>query len=257
MAFPLFNSIDLNTSNYITTEVEYRTIPNREINLEPISRKPGKKYISNEFGERRIKIIGFIIGSSTSDLQTKIDDLNTGITRVSSGTLSFDSSRSITATLASLTISDPQYSQTMVPFEMEFVAAAPFFEGTQQTANTTVVNAATSKTITTTISGSVFAEPNITFTATAGAGYTTTSGITVTYSPTSEYVTWSGGANFLAKGSSVQFDYANLRILQDATEVNSAGAFSRWEPGSTTFVVAFGGATQGGVLSLVYKPRYL
>jgi len=257
MAYPTFGSFSLNDSNYICQNVEYRTIPNREISLEPISRKPGKKYLSNEFGERRIKLSGFIIGSSASDLQTKIDSLHTSVTRVSSGTLAFDATRSITATLSSLVIIDPQYSQTMVPFEMEFVAAAPFFEGTQLTANTTVANAVTTKTITTTISGSVFAEPTFTFTATAGSGYTTTSGITVTYSPTSEYVTWSGGANFLPKGGSVQFDYANLLILQSGVEVNSAGAFSRWEPGSTTVSVAFGGSTQGGTLALVYKPRYL
>jgi len=237
--------------------VEYRTIPNREITLEPISRKPGKKFLSNEFGERRIKLSGFVIGSSASDLQDKIDSINNYITRQSSGTLAFDATRSITATLSNLVIADPQYSQTMVPFEMEFVAAASFFEGTQQTANTTVANATTSKTITTTISGSVFAEPTFTFTATAGSGATTTSGISVAYSATSEYTTWSGGGAYLQKGSAVQFDYANMRILLNGTESNSAGAFFRWEPGSTTIVVTFAGATQGGVLALAYKPRYL
>jgi hypothetical protein len=240
MAYPIYDSFSLQDSNFVTTDIEYRTIPSREISLEAISRKPGKKFVSTEFGERKIRLSGFILGSSATDLQTNIDNFHQNVTRKSTGVLSFDATRSINATVSVVSITDPQYSQTMVPFEVEFTAASPFYEGTQQTAVTSVAEGTSSKTISTTISGSVFAEPTITYYSAGIPGQSTTIyKMTVTYSPTSEYVTWSGGDNTLARGDMVQFDYANQRILEGSTDIQAEGAFSRFEPGSTNIVVDF------------------
>jgi len=253
----MFDSFELQTTAYIVTNIEYRTIPVRELSLESISRKPGKKFLSTEFGERKINMSGFVIGTSASDLQTNIDNFHSNVTRKTTGVLAFDATRSINATVSNVVISDPQYSQTMVPFEIEFTAASPFYEGTQLTANTTVASGSTSNAITTTISGSIFAEPTFTFTPVGSSGSTTTSGIRVTYGPSSEHVTWSGGNHTLAYGTAVQFDYANLKILEGSTEIAAEGSYSRWEPGSTTITTTFSGRMQGGTLALVYKPRYL
>jgi hypothetical protein len=252
----MFDSFELQTSNYIVSNIEYRTIPTREIALESISRRSGKKMLSTDFGERKIKMSGFVLGTSASNLQTNIDTFHLNVTRKTSGTLAFDATRSITATISTVAISDPQYSQTMVPFEIEFIAASPFYEGVQQTANTTVATGTGIKTITTTISGSVYAEPSITFTATAGSGDTTTKSIGILYSPTAEQTTWSGSV-VLPKGSAIQFDNANYRILNNTTEVAPIGSFPRWEPGSTTFYIYFYGGTQGGTVALTYYPRFL
>ena len=257
MAYPTYGGFSLQTDDYIVADIEYRTAPTREISLESISRKPGKKFLSTEFGERKIKMSGFILGTSATVLQTNIDSFHENVTSKTTGVLAFDATRSISATVSSVTITDPQYSQTIVPFEIEFIAADPFYEGAEQTAVTTVASGNSSKAITTTISGSVFAEPTFTFTSNGSSGYTTTSGIKVEYETTGEYVTWSGGNNTLAYGSSVQFDYKNLKILEDTTEIEAEGSYSRWEPGSTTITTTFSGTTQGGTLALVYKPRYL
>lgn len=239
MSYPTYDGFDMNTADYIVTNLEYRTIPTREISLEPISRKPGKKFLSTEFGERKIKMSGFILGDSATDLQNNIDTFHQYVTRKATGVLVFDATRSIAATVSSVAISDPQYSQTIVPFEVEFIAAAPFFEGTEQTVQVSLPEGTGSQTISTTISGSVFAEPTVTYYSAGVPGQMSSIyKISVTYNPTSEYVTWSGGDNTLARNTTVQFDYANQKILEDTTEIEAEGAFSRFEPGSTDIVIA-------------------
>jgi len=164
--------------------------------------------------------------------------------------------------VASVSVEEPHYTQSMVPFEIEFIAAEPFWKGAQQTVSLTVTSGSATqpitKTVTLTISGSVYAEPSIVYTAPGSTGSTTTSGIQVVYNPTGEKVTWSGTSNAtLAYGNFVKFDYANQLILEGSTEIEATGVYSRWEPGETTFVTTFSGSQQGGTLNFIYRPRYL
>lgn len=260
MANPTFGTFSLQDDNYITTDVEYRTIPARDIVLQDIARKPGKKVISQEFAERHIRIAGWILGDSSSDLIDKIDSLHNNVTRKTAGNLTIDTDRNIETFVASVSITDPHYTQTAVPFQVEFVAAEPFFRGTQQTATITVPSGTGEPhtlTTTITISGSVFAEPSIVYNAPGGSGVTTTSGIIIEYGPTSETVTWSGGNASLAYGNFAKFDYANQVLLEGSSVVDPFGVFSRWEPGSTNFTVTFSGQAQGGTIDFIYRPRYL
>lgn len=257
-----FNTFSLSDSVFITSSVSYRTIPARDIVLENIARKPGKKLISEEFAERHIKLAGWILGSNASNLITQIDSLHSNVTRKTSGTLSIDSGREIEAIVATVNIDEPHYTQSMVPFEIEFIAAEPFWKGAQQTVSLAVTSGSATqpitKTVTLTISGSVYAEPSIIYTAPGSTGTTTTSGIKIAYNPAGESVTWSGNSNAaLAYGNFVKFDYANQLILEGSTQIEPTGVFSRWEPGETTFVTTFSGSNQGGTLAFVYRPRYL
>src|SRR3990167_4097027 len=106
-----FDGFSLETSNYIVSDITYRTIPVRDIVMESISRKPGKKMLSTEFAERRIRMAGYILGSDSADLISKIDSLHNNVTRKNSGLLSIDTNREIYATVASVAITDPHYTQ--------------------------------------------------------------------------------------------------------------------------------------------------
>lgn len=260
MASPSFSTFSLQDSVYVTSNVEYRTIPVRDLVMENIARKPGKKLLSTEFAERRIKLAGWILGSDSSDLITRIDNLHSNVTRKDSGTLAIDANREIEAIVASVTIPEPHYTQSMVPFEIEFLAVEPFWKGPQLTVSLTVASGTSepqTQTFTITISGSVFAEPSITYNAPAGSGTTTTSGIIIEYEPTAETATWSGGNNGLAYSSFAKFDYQNQLVLEDTVKIEAAGVFSRWEPGATNVTCTFSGQAQGGTLDFVYRPRYL
>src|SRR3990167_5418367 len=234
-----FDAFSLQDSNYIITDTEYRTIPSREITLESIARKPGKKFLAEEFGERRIRLSGFIEGSSASDLITKIDDLHTNVTRKKIGTLSIDADRDIQTLVVLVAIAEPHYSQTIVPMSLEFVAAEPFYQGAQRVAVTAIAEGTASATITTTISGSVFTEPIITYTPKGGGSNTNIYRIDISYDQTVEEVTWSGGNHPLSNADSVAFDYSNKIITEGNSEIEASGVFARFEPGSTNLTVTY------------------
>ncbi len=229
--------------------------------MQNISRKPGQKLTSSEYTQKEIKLAGWILGDNFSDLQSKIDNIHSNISRKGVGVLTVDVNRSIHAIVNAVGITDPHYNQSATPFEIDFLSVGdPFWYGPQQIVTIPVTSGNTvpaSIPITITISGSVFAEPVITYQANSASGSTTTSGIIIQYSPTQETLTWSGGSGPLAYGSLVSFDYSNLLILQDGVEVVAAGTFSRWEPGVTSMGVTFSGLSQGGTLNFTYNPRYL
>lgn len=257
--YPTLDGFSLQDDNYITEEFIFRTSPTRSLDSQKIARRPGSKLIATDFAERTVNIRGSIIGSSPSNLQTLIDNIHTNITRKDSVVLYIDDTRSGIATVSSVAIADAHYNMDYVPFEVELIMNDPFFYGLQQIVNYTIASGTNSLTDTITISGSVFAEPSITYLPPSASGYTTTSGISIRYSDTGEVVTWSGtgGHTTLAYSNQVQFDFNNHRILEGITETEIEGVFARWEPGLQTYQVTFSGTAQGGTLSFAYQPRYL
>lgn len=258
MALPTFDGFSLQDDNYITEEIIYRTIPARSVEMEQITRRPGTKILGSEFGARKVLLKGHIIADSATDLQSKIDAIHSNITRKEEGVLTIESGRTGTALVSSVGIMDPHYAQDYVPFEIEMVMPDPFFYGSQQTVSVTVTSGVSSVSFNTVISGSAYAEPTIVYTAPGTSGYTTTSGISIEYTPTAEILTWSGtSTNTLAYNSSVTFNYADYSILEGLNEVDIEGVFARWEPITTSFIVTFSGTAQGGSIDFSYQPRYL
>lgn len=258
MALPEFASMSLQDSNYITTEIEYRTWPVRPSIVMKVARRPGSKFISEEFGERRIRLRGYIKGSSASDLQSKVDTLNAYLQKTAE-TLQMEAGRTYTATAVSIAVGDPHYSQDFVPFDLEFLCADPFAYASEICASMTVVSGTASQSFTVTISGSYFAEPTIVYTTPSGSGDTTTSGVRITHDTSGEWADLACVAadQYIDYSSSVTFDYSAYKILQGTTQRNHTGVFSRWEPGTNNFTAVFGGLPLGGTLQLCYSPRYL
>lgn len=259
MALPEFDGFSLQDDNYITSNIEYRTIPNRSTNVGKLARRPGTKLIAHDFAERRVRLSGSIVASSNSELQTLIDNLHKNVTRKDEGILTIESDRTATAVVTNVVIADPGYTNDYVPFEMEFLMPDPFYYGNEQTIEITVVSGTSSINETITISGSYAAEPTIKFFADGTTGQTTLSGILIDYGPTGERLTWSGtgATTTLAYGGSVTFDYFNQQILESGIAVDIEGVFVNWEPEETNYTVTFSGTTQGGTLQFSYQPRYL
>ena len=153
-----FDGFSLQDSNYITSEIRYRGGPGREVMAQKITRQPGVRYTASEFGQRQVYMLGSIQGTSISDLQTKIDNLFKNVVRKEEGNLSIESGRSVQAFVSYSAIEDPHYTQTYVPFELEFTTTEPFFKGVQQVMNLTVTSGIEDHQYQTQISGTAFAE---------------------------------------------------------------------------------------------------
>lgn len=257
--YPQFDGFSLQDDTYIVQDIVYRTIPTRSLDTEKLARRPGIKTLSTDFAERQVKLTGYIISDSVSNLRTAIDNLHTNVTRKTSGALYLESDRSATAIVSTVAIADSNYNQSFVPFEIDFLLSDPFYYGAQQAVNLTIPSGTSSFAQSITVSGSFYAEPIITYTSPGTVGNTTVSGIRVTYGPTTEMVTWSGtlGQTTLPYGTAVSFDYPSHQILQGTTKVDIDGVFARWEPGNAAFTVTFSGTAPGGTLQFAYQPRYL
>lgn len=257
-SYPKFEGFSLQNDNFIMSEIVYRTIPTRQIESDKILRRPGVKVLSANFSLRKIQMRGSVVADTISDLRDKIDLFHKNVTRKESGVLYVESDRSAIALVDSVAIGDPFYSQTFVPIEIDFFMADPFFYGAQQVVDITITSGVLSQNETITISGSVFAEPNITYYSPVNTGYTTTSGISITYGETAEILTWSGslGNTTLAYNDTILFDYTSHLISEGTTPVTPKGTFAQWNPGVQTYTVTFSGAAQGGTLRVAYQPRY-
>ncbi len=258
MALPAFSGFSLQDDNFISSVVEDRVWPTRAMDTLQISRRPGVKLTSTEFGERRIKIQGSIVGTDSADLQSKIDDLNV-VLQKKAQILQTRPGRAYTASAVSIALGDPTYSQSYTPFDLEFLCADPFAYGSQVSATMTVASGTISQSFSTTISGSYYAEPVFSFLAIGSTGVTTTSGVTLTNVFTGEYVTWSGigGNPYLNYGDTLSFDFKSYKVLQNSNQVSSDGVYARWEPGVANLQLTFGGNVQGGTITVSYTPRYL
>lgn len=250
-----FDTFELQTDNIIISEVVYRNIAERVLDTAKVARRNGVKLLSDTYGAKQITMTGCIVADTASELQSYIDDLNLNVVSKGEGVLTMDNNRKIEALVSSMAIGDSHYNQSFVPLELEFLCPEPFFIGDNYTVNLTVTSGTISIPITTSISGTVFASPQIIYYAPEGTGVTTTSGIDIINNNSGEQISYYN-ASFLNYGSSVTFDFNSLSILEDTTESDPTGTFFEWEAGSSSVTINFND-TVGGTLVIQYDSRYL
>lgn len=259
MANITFDGFSLQDDNFITENINYRSLPSRTVETEQIARRAGVRVLNSEYGSRSVKIKGSILADSATELQDKIDDLNRVVSRPSIGTLTIDNIRQGRALVTAHTIGDSMYNQSYAPFDIDLLMPDPFFYGNQQTCSMTVTSGVLSQEFSITISGSYATLPYISFTPPGTTGYTTTSGISIKHIPSQQVITWSGTATQLrlGYGQTLLFDYDTKITTLDSAPVFAEGSYSDWEPETLSFLVTFSGACQGGILDFSYQPRYL
>jgi phage-related protein len=249
-----FGDLNLQDSVIITESVQYQSMAERDVSLANISRRPGGKYLSSEFGPKKILISGRIISPSASGMQGILDNIHRYLA-LEEQALVIDSGRTYTATCTKTEILERHYTQTYLPFAFEFICAMPFSVGGQLTAGFIVPAGSATKSLSTTISGSAFSEPVITLTTAAGAGNPGISAFRIDQITKGEYVTYSGIISL--GGYDAVFDYKNFNVTYSGVSQNYIGRFSRWEIGNNDFIITVSGANTYGVTgNITYSPRY-
>lgn len=246
-------NIDDNT-NYIVEEVTYRSMPSRDIKIQPISRNPGNKLTASEWKEKEITIKGVVFGSSASNLRTLVDSLQQ-YSAVQSLALAIDTDRTYTATLESLDIPTQFYNNTFARFNAKFLTVDPFAYATQITASGTVVSGTVTLSGSLTVSGTVFAQPTLTIIPKgANVGDSGIKAMQFTYVPTGEILTVSGTFNY---NSSVIVDFRNFLVTNSGVTSDYTGIFSRFDPGSEAYTLTVSSGVRNGFNYIwAYQPRY-
>lgn len=238
---------------YLLEEIQYKGFPSRKIEIEPISTRPGSKLIAYEWGEKEIYFRGRVFGSTPSDLQEAVDNLqkNFAVPFVSIG---IDTGRTYNGTLSELSIPTQFFTLSMAEFEARFICVDPFSYGTYLTASGTVGSGVMTYSGVMTISGTVFAEPTLTI---RPAGISGDSGIRLLQiynSPTGELITISGSIN---KNADITFDFKNFNVSNAGVNSDYQGVFSRFEPGVISYeITVVSGTNPGYDYKWGYAPRY-
>lgn len=256
---PTFNGFSFNDSGLIAERIIFKGYADRAVVRANINRREGVKLLATEFGEKEIIIEGKIIKDSSSNLQTKVDEMKL-LSTVEEGDLELESGRTWVATVKSMVVPDEHYNQSIAPYEITFICSNPYAHGQTISQSYPVTSGLFTLSGLIYISGTLFSRPTITYTpAGAALGNTNIKKISITHTPTGQVILVSGFGNGLglSYADPVIVNYDTFEATQAATEIDSSGAFSRWEPGSNAFTVTVSGRYPGGTVQLSYRARYL
>lgn len=259
MAYPQFNSFELNSGDFYAERITFKGLASREVIRAKINRREGVKLLATEFGEKQITIEGQIVASSASVLQSDIDDLKKNI-QIEEGALVIEADRTFYATVTDLTISDEHYNQTKAPYSLTFVVSNPFALGTLLTTVSNVTSGVYVFSGMMNISGTMFSRPTIIYTPPSATGPTGINRIDLYHYATGQTLTISGFGSGTSLGyqSAITINLDTFTSLEGTTPINNSGAFMRWDPGNNQYrLTVSGNVLPGGTVTAYYQPRYL
>lgn len=247
--------------NYILEEATYRSAPERDIITQPISTRPGDKFITSEWRTKVLSLKGRVFSVTNSGLRTFVDNLQKNFS-IESAPINIDTDRTFTGTLQKLDIPTQFFQNTMVEYSAEFLLSDPFSYGAITTISGSTISGTLTLSGAITISGSVFAQPLVVIVPSTitgiDAGLSGVYQYTVTYKTTGEYITISGtNSQQIQLGTVMGIDYENFYVTQSGVSIDYSGIFSRWEPGSRLFEITVSSGVHNGFKWIVaYRPRY-
>lgn len=252
MPIPTFNGYELNTATIIPEKIEHRTRAGRRLESEVISRRMGKKLTNTQLQEKVIQIAGTIIASSPAELQQIVDDIKRNVSDPE-GSLVIEAGRTYIATAERILMPDRKYTQTLQDFEIQFVCARPYSEGSVQSATVVIPSGSASLQFTTTISGSAPNRPIFRITLPSGNGISAIVRADVQYGRTANTVTISGQYGVT---DTLYLNYDRYLFTKNGINEDFIGLMDEIVAGEATFVLTVSGRNDGTKVSLEYSPRY-
>ena len=248
-----YNAYDLQTSNIITEKVLHTSAPDNDLSTEQKMRRSGSYLMSNYWVRKVITLTGHILGSSVSDLDSRIDALKQNLVGEN---LNLDigysgGTRRYRATTRRVDIEREHFHTNWCPFMIEFVCADAFGKATSPTSVTQEDNTTSPFSKTFTITGSVGPYPIITLDFTSGSNVSV---IVITNTTTGDSITITRG---FADAESLVVDCDGMTVKVDGTEVDFSGVFPEFVVGSNTLQVTVTGTPFDIDLDITYTLLYL
>lgn len=247
-----YGDLDLQSQYILTETVQFRSMADRVVSLAAVSRRPGSKFLGDEYGTKTVQMTGRVIAPSASGLVGILDEMHRQLSLPDQDLIVTDG-RVITATCTRADFPEQRYNQSSVSFSLDFISATPFSSGTPQNSTFIIPSGTAIQQISTTISGSVFAEPIIRL-STVGAGDSGWEDVSIFHDTAGETVTFSGALDI---GVESVVNYEDATVTVSGLLSDYVGSFSRWDVGPNTFTVTLSGVNDYDVTgTLEYSPRY-
>jgi len=251
-----YNGRDLQTSTYRTTNIVYRHLADRIVDLKTLPRRGGFNVLDTRYDRKIIRVTGYIISDSEANLRTARDDLLKDIAAGSVVEKNLDigyggSTIRYKATVQSINVPEEHYHITRLPFTITFLAL-PWGTATSTTTENWTNQTASLTDATIDITGTFSPLPTITFHVDSETDMTA---VKFDNNTTNE---WIQVSRSFAAGEDLVIDCDAQTVQVDGTDVDFSGVFPSFDPGTNTFdlTVTDTGSFQYD-LSISYYPTYL
>jgi len=248
-----FGELNLQTAEIIITDVQYRQMADRILNTSPISRRAGNKFLSDDFTTKTISMTGYVISNSASGLIGIIDNMHRYLA-LPQKELSIDADRVYIATCSKAEFPELNFSRSVSPFNLEFLSVSPFSFGTNLNANFVLPSGVVDRTFSITISGTAYAEPNLSLTTFSGAGNAGITKMTIAHLTSGQEVVISGA---WSRNIETVLNYDNATVTLSGLLYDYTGSFDNYPVGNNSIRITFEGSNDFGVEGEIsYSPRF-
>jgi phage-related protein len=247
-----YDGTTISGATYCTEFVKHQTAPDRELEMRKLPNRSGELMLSNHYRSKRILLKGNLIGSSPSDLQTKVDTFKELFSKASGNldiTPDGGDERRYVATCLRHTFNQESYNVNYIPWEAEFIVPAGYGKSTTKTEVDKHAITSSPYSFYLTITGSRGCLPTITITKNSGT-------ITkVKFQNVGNYIEIE---NDLAHP--IIIDSEDMTVQANTTDLDYSGSIPDWYTGTNenyiTLTITAGGAFNVD-LDIDYYPLYL
>ena len=260
-----FNNYDLQDSDFRTKDIIYRSIPGRQINIEPYPRRDGFRFLDSYYSEKEITIDGTLTRDTEANLKISLDLMKESLNEEESNLEINDGGTTIQyiCTVSNISIPEEHYHITHIPYQISF-QCHPFGKETSSIPDSKTITQASDSPYLNTFdpTGSVGPLPVLTWTC-SGAPTAAITQIKFENVTTSESITV-GSLTLDTNGDYLEVDIENMTVnaVQSGgarTEIDFTGVFPEFKAISNEYsvIVTGGGATWEIEQIIEYYPTYL
>ncbi len=118
-----FAGLSLQSTNWLTKDIIYRNIPNKQITTEQLGRRDGFRVVNTYYSQKEIEVNGVVADSSESALRATIDTMKEYLNKDEQNLDIDDGGTTIrySATLSEFSVPEEFYHITEVPFSLRFL----------------------------------------------------------------------------------------------------------------------------------------
>ncbi len=255
-----FDSYDLQDANIILTKIEHDTIPALELKRYRIIRGDGEIVTDSRYGAKKILLIGRVNGSSSADLESRLDTLREklrGYDKINKD-LVIDynaTTRVYKAVCVSLSVDRRSGTVNFAEFQAEFVSTTPFGLA-PASASLASVNAETTSPNTETLAvGGTAERQKLIFTYVLNS-FTGDASNTVTFKNDDTAYEISVSRAWTA-ADVLEIDTKEMTVKVNGIDVDYSGAFPDFAPGSRDLIITDDFSARNYDLDVDYIARYL
>ena len=249
-----FNSYNLQTSSIITERIFHTSTPQDNLKTEEKMRRNGSFLLCNYWIKKIINSRGHIIGSSVSDLDSRIDALKENLVGEN---LDLDigyagGTRRYRATVKKIEINREHFNGSWCPFAIEFICTDAFGKDTSTTSVSQDNNTTSPFSKTFTMGGSIGAYPIITLDFTSGNNVTA---VKIKNTTTGDFITIT--RSFAYPVASLVIDCNAMTVEVDGIDEDFTGVFPEFIIGSNEVEVTVTGSPFDIDLDITYTKLYI